>query len=226
MVAGDDVYEQILAGLLTGNYPTGSRLREEVLAAALGTSRTPVRQALQRLHAEGLVEIQPNRGALVTEYSDREVDQIFELRAVLEGYAAREAAAQIDMEQIEFLSRACEQMEERLEAGSDADFAEISQLNLQFHRGIHSASQNRLVGVLLVGVIRLPLVVHSFQHYSEAELRRSFAHHREIVAALAAADGIWAESIMRAHVHAAHASLRRARGDVKQDSWSDVDAVS
>lgn len=225
MAAGEDVYEQLLAGLLTGTYPTGSRLREEVLAASLGTSRTPIRQALQRLHAEGLVEIQPNRGALVTEYSDREVDQIFELRAMLEGYAAREAAAHISSEQADALAAVADQMERRLEVGGDADISEISQLNLQFHRSVHSASGNRLLGVLLTGVIRLPLVIHSFRNYSPDEMRRSLAHHREIAAAIAAGESAWAESVMHSHVHAAHASLRRARA-AAADLRSDINANS
>lgn len=217
MAVGDAIYQELLTGLLTGGYPAGSRLREEALAASLSTSRTPVRQALQRLHAEGLLELQPNRGALVTEVSSREVDQIFELRAMLEGYACREAASRVGGPQLEQMAELCDRMEHELHGDHETDFAKISQLNLQLHRQFHEGSGNRYLVSLLAGVIRMPLVIHSFRHYTPAEMARSFAHHREILAALHANDGRWAESVMNAHVSAAHASLRRAREAVGDD---------
>ena len=211
MAVSEAIYQDLLTGLLTGRYPAGSRLREEALATSLGTSRTPVRQALQRMHAEGLVELQPNRGALVTECSSRDLDQIYELRGMLEGFACREAASRIDCDQIDHLEQLCDQIEHELYGDQDTDFATISRLNLEFHGQLHESSGNRYLVALLGGVIRVPLVTHSFRHYTHDELTRSFAHHREIVAALRANDGRWAEAVMHSHVSAAHASLRRAR---------------
>lgn len=225
MAASEAIYQDLLTGLLTGRYRAGSRLREEALATALGTSRTPVRQALQRMHAEGLVELQPNRGALVTECSSRELDQIYELRAMLEGYACREAAPRVEEVQLDRLARLCDQLEQELHGDQETDFSTISQLNLDYHRLLHESSGNRYLVALLGGIIRVPLVIHSFRHYTPDELTRSFAHHREIVAALRAKDGRWAEAVMHAHVSAAHASLRRARdaepGDVVVDGPGD-----
>src|SRR5215208_6394282 len=83
------VLERLRALILTGEYGPDERLIEEQLAERLGVSRTPVRQALTMLEAEGLVEIAPNRGATVCSFSIEDVWDIYDLRAVLEGHAAR-----------------------------------------------------------------------------------------------------------------------------------------
>lgn len=211
--SSDAAYHSLLTRILSGEYPAGTRLREEALAASLAISRTPVRQALQRLQAEGLVQMQHNRGATVVGYGDRQVDQILELRSMLEGYAAREAASHIDGGRLAEMASLCEAMEAELVTGSTPRFQLISELNLEFHRAIHMSSANQYLVSIISGIIRFPLVVRSFSQYSAEEMQRSFSHHRELVAALAAADGSWAESVMHAHVGAAHASLRRSRID-------------
>lgn len=211
--SSDTAYQSLLTRILSGEYPAGTRLREEALAASLAISRTPVRQALQRLQAEGLVQMQHNRGATVVGYGDRQVDQILELRSMLEGYAARQAAAHIDEEQLAEMSSLCEAMEAELVTGSAPRFQLISELNLEFHRAIHTSSANQYLVSVISGIIRFPLVVRSFSQYSMEEMHRSFSHHRELVAALGARDGTWAESVMHAHVSAAHVSLRRTRID-------------
>ena len=89
--------------ILTGEYGPDERLIEEQLAERLGVSRTPVRQALTMLEAEGLVEIAPNRGATVCSFSIEDVWDIYDLRAVLEGHAARRAAGRIERRELERL---------------------------------------------------------------------------------------------------------------------------
>src|SRR5581483_1738798 len=86
----------------------------EKLAKALGISRTPVREALVILEAEGLVEATTNRGATVRSYNHRELDDIFRLRAVLEGYGARRAAERIDDNALAALWESCDRYEDRI----------------------------------------------------------------------------------------------------------------
>jgi DNA-binding GntR family transcriptional regulator len=208
--ATDLAYDAVLEGILAGTHAMGSRLREEELAAALGVSRTPVREALRRLHSEGLVELLPRRGALVARWDEEDLDEIFELRALLEGYGARRAARRIEAEKLDPLDELCDAMDAAATEGSDAAIATITELNLRFHREIHAAARNPRLVKALGSLVQVPLVHHTFHHYTPEELRRSLGHHRELVAAIRAGDADWAEEVMRAHVHAARASLRRA----------------
>src|SRR5687768_11444608 len=90
-LAADLIREAIMDGRLE----PGARLKEERLAQDLGISRTPVREALQRLNTEGLVQARPNRGTFVRAYEPAELDELYELRALLEGHAARRAAERL-----------------------------------------------------------------------------------------------------------------------------------
>ena len=87
-----EAYEKVRGRILSGELGDGVRLGEEELAEALSISRTPVREALRRLAAEGLVELLPNRGARVPRWDESDVNDIFDLRAVLESHAAGRAA--------------------------------------------------------------------------------------------------------------------------------------
>ncbi len=102
----DELAASIQARVLSGDIPTGTRLRQESLAAEFGVSRTPVREALRKLQASGLVELQPRRGALVRGPTVREIREAYEIRAELEGLAAELAATRIRDEELVRLRRA------------------------------------------------------------------------------------------------------------------------
>jgi DNA-binding GntR family transcriptional regulator len=206
--AVERAYEALLEGILSGAHPPGSRLREEELAAAIGLSRTPVREALQRLHAEGLVDEFPNRGAVVADL-DADLDDMYELRSLLEGYGARRAATRATAEQLYELDDLCTKMEDYGRRTGRRRLDVISQLNTRFHRELHAAGRNARLMPLISGLMLLPLVRHTFHHYSEEELQRSLAQHRELVEAIRARDPVWAEAVMHAHVSAGRNSLRR-----------------
>lgn len=201
-------YEGLRREILTGVHPAGARLREEQLADTLGLSRTPVREALHRLESDGLVQMTPHRGATVTSWSDEDFNEIFDLRVLLEGHAARQAAARgVDVDGLRSL---CAAMEQQLHALDEHAYAEITRLNLEFHRTVHRAAGERLLPDLLSRVIEVPLVRRTFSQYSTAELQRSFTQHRELVEALSLGDGEWAQAVMHSHIRAARATLLRA----------------
>lgn len=216
-------YEAVREGIVTGTHAAGSRLREEQLAGDLGVSRTPVREALHRLHSEGLVDMQPNRGALVATWEPDDLDDIFELRALVEGYGARRAATRVGSAELTELVRLCDEMDEavtatraggsgpveRPDGASASAHDRITELNLAFHRAVHVAARSRRLVVALGGLVQVPLVHHTFHRYTTSDLARSVGHHHELVDALRSANGGWAESIMRSHVRAARESLRR-----------------
>jgi DNA-binding GntR family transcriptional regulator len=204
--AAEVTYATIRRQILSGERASGEWLREGDLAAVIGVSRTPVREALRRLAAEGLVRHEPNRGVQVEDWGVADLDEIFSLRSQLEPWGCG-LAATTGLADLDTLGRLADRMDE--EARRDPpDLDAITQLNNEFHRGILEASGNgRLVG-LVSSVVEVPLVWRTFSHYSPEAMRRSLAHHHEIVQALAAGDAEWAESVMRSHVRAAWVSLR------------------
>lgn len=203
--AAHRVHARLRAEILDGLLPPGSRLREERIAHEQGTSRTPVREAIRRLVAEGLAVLEPRRGAEVAAWETEDLEELFELRILLEGYAAARAATSGTADTAA-LGRLCEQMEAIREP---PEHDEITRLNLEFHRAIHRAGSRRVLPDLVARVVEAPLVRSTFRRYSPAELDRSFAQHRELVTAIAAGDGEWARAVMTAHLRAARATVLR-----------------
>lgn len=199
--AVEAAYERIREGILSGAMKRGTRLREERLAEEIGVSRTPVREALRRLSSEGLVEFLPNRGARVSAWSARELEDLYEIRAMLEGHAARLAAQRITGEEIAHLDDLATQME------AADDLADVKRLNSEFHRLIVRASRNSQLDTLVRGIVDTPLVHRTFETYSDERRQASHAHHRDLVAALRAGNPEWAESMMRAHIRAAQTTV-------------------
>ena len=109
--AAQRAYTAIRDSIINGAYAPGMHLTESELAEIVGVSRTPVHDALLRLKADGLIEMQRNQGARVKNYSDRDIDEIFELRAYLEGYGAELAAHDISDKDIVILEKLADEME-------------------------------------------------------------------------------------------------------------------
>ncbi|GAA1584950.1 GntR family transcriptional regulator [Actinomadura kijaniata] len=199
--AAEVAYAELRRMILSGDAAAGSRLGEAELAEALGLSRTPVREALQRLDADGLVEVLPHRGARVVRWTTTDLAEIFELRGLLEPYAAARAARRgVPAEAVAELEACCAQMEQ---AAAARDFQHVAELNDRFHGRVIDLSGNRRLPALLTSVVHAPLVLGTFRRYDAAALERSMHHHRELVAALRAGDPAWAEAVMRSHIRAA-----------------------
>ncbi|HZR91783.1 MAG TPA: GntR family transcriptional regulator [Gaiellaceae bacterium] len=182
--------------IVNGQLVPGQRLKEEELARELGISRTPVREALLLLQAEGLVDATPNRGATVRSHDAADLDDLYQLRALLEGYAARRAASRISSEQLAALWASCE----RFDAIADDEVRELVKENLLFHNAILDAAGSERTAAMVRNVIELPLVYKSYIWYSPDQKRISGHHHRQITTALQAADGERAELVMKEHV--------------------------
>lgn len=205
--ASERAYRWIRSRIASGDHPVGGHLKEEELAEAIGVSRTPVREALQKLAAEGIVEFVPHRGAYVATWSATDIEEIFDLRARLESYGARRAASGVSSEQIVRLRSLANQMDAaaRTRSANAADL--VAELNNEFHQIIVEAAHSDRLAPLVTGLIQVALVHRTFRRYSPRHLARSLAHHHELVDALEARDPDWAESVMRSHVRAALAAL-------------------
>ncbi|GAB2601184.1 GntR family transcriptional regulator [Paractinoplanes abujensis] len=193
--------------ILSGAIPSGARLGEAELAGRLSVSRTPIREALSRLAAEGLVEIQPNRGARVATWSSEQLREIFELRLRLEPYAVRQAVPNLGDEQIAELDELAAEMLRVGTPGRHQDLAAIVELNRRFHGLFIDAAGSPPLAQALRGVTHAAVVTQNFHDYAPDALLRSLHHHVEMVAAVRAGAGEWAEAIMRAHLYNARATM-------------------
>lgn len=211
--ASELAYQVLLDGIADGTYPPGSWLREPVVMAAAGVSRTPVREALNRLQAEGIVDLVRHRGALVIGWTAADLDHLYDLRLALEGLAARRAAEHATPEQVDVLRRLCDLMDELLPSAGETELQRLGELSSEFHTELSRASGNRQLASQLPRILAPPFVSEAFQHHTHAELARSFEHHRELVQALEARDGDWAQGIMCAHLRHGRESLHRMEAD-------------
>ncbi len=210
MRAVDRVAETLRDAMLDGSLAPGDHLAEADLAARLGVSRTPVREALGRLAAEGLVDLQPNRGARVVNWTAEELRQIFELRMQLEPHVARLATSAVTAEQLRELHELAEEMHRIGSPGPQQDLAAVVGLNRRFHDLLVEAAHQPALAAALSTAIHAGVVRRNFESYDAGSMARSLGHHREIVQALRAGDADWAEAVMRSHLCNARVALLAA----------------
>lgn len=192
------VVDALKGGVKEGRYVSGQRLVESDLTRELGVSRGPLREALGRLAAEGLIDIEPYRGAVVRQMSRKDVEDLFEVREVLEGQAARLAAARINEGgNRELMAAALEQSDA---AGTQDDPYVYMEANTRFHDTIVEISGNRQLAD-----IASRLQLHSFRIQFRAVISgskgQSLADHREVAKAILSGDADAAEAVMRRHLH-------------------------
>jgi DNA-binding GntR family transcriptional regulator len=211
MRAAQRAYATVRDGILRGAYRAGSRLTEQELAQAAGVSRTPVREALRRLHAEGLVNFEPNHGAVVAMFELEDAEEIFELRALLEPISARRAAERATQETVEALHVLAQKQKQESTRRRAGYLIRIGNLNDRFHRLIQTAAESPRLAKTLAGLTEAPLILSTFAQYSPSELQRSAEQHLELVQAIEAHDPMWAQSVMHAHILAGRNTYLRGR---------------
>ncbi len=208
--AADQAYRRLRRDIVNGSLGAGQRLAETELAERYGFSRTPIRETLRRLESEGLVEVLPHRGARVVDWSDVDVNAIYDLRALVEGYAARRAATRITDEEIERMSGLCDEMERITAEKTPGDLERvdaIAQLNMDLHGTVAELAGEYHVTAMRNIVFVVPLVLRMIHTFTTEDQIRSNNHHRDLLAAFTARDPDWAESVMVSHVHAAKVRL-------------------
>lgn len=188
--------------ILDGRLHPDERIFEAEVAEQLGVSRTPLREALRLLEADGLVEYTPHTGVVVRAFSADEVSEIFELRCVLEGYAAGRAVDNLTRNQFLQLKKSCDEFEAVLRRTDDqrGRLYQLVELNREFHQIIAHAGGNQRLGDILSHMMTVPLVYTSFHWYSEEQRWRSLEYHRVILQALEDRDGDLAEKLVRQHL--------------------------
>lgn len=208
--SADRIITALQRGLVTGEIPVGTWLRHDALAAEFGVSRTPVREALRVLAAQGVITIVPNRGARVNGFSVRDIREIGEIRAELNGLAAELAATRIDDAQTLRLLHAWDEFRDALDSGAPG--ATLSALwaeaNENFHGTIVEAAENRQLQLTLADLHRRVPRNLSFSGYAgnSHRLRSNLAEHEAIARAIADRDPVSARALAVAHAKSANAS--------------------
>ena len=204
---GRDAYERLIADIRTGQLRPGDRLTETDLAERLGISRTPVREAIRMLESDGLVDHQPRSGARIRRLDMAEVTELYEMRAVLEGTAARFAArAAYDSELAELEAINAEM------AAAGGKPERLYHANRQFHRVLMNAARNRFLWRSVEAVQKTLLILGRSTMEEADRAQAAVAEHAAVLAALRAHDGDAAESAMRRHIEGAHrARLKQLR---------------
>ncbi len=208
------VYEHLKALLLSGAYPPGARLSEVALAEVLGASRTPIREAFQRLAKEGLLELLPGRGARVRRFAPEEVEEVYGVRALLEGEAAREAALKATPEGLEELERLLQAIDE----APPQDHLEQMRRDLEFHKALVRLSGNRTLYRLYEDLLSPLALVRAAEptRSQDPETRRQ---HRAILEALRRRNAEEAKRAVERHL-AYFRDLVRRQLLQKEEGWT------
>ncbi|KQU57527.1 GntR family transcriptional regulator [Rossellomorea marisflavi] len=198
-----DAYKYIKGAIIDGRYTPGMRLGEEFLAKELNLSRTPIREAIRHLEAEGLV-IPLKRGVSVRNFTNEDIRQIYDLRTLLEGYAASQAAIHRTEEDLVKMESANIQYEKVIQDYGESDLGrvkEIVDVNQQFHEVIISAANNAHLHFHLSKVVVVPIVYRSFYWYDDNQLRRSLEIHKIILQAIQNKEPERARIAMHEHIY-------------------------
>lgn len=198
LARGEAAYRYIKSAIQRAQFKPGERLRETELAEHVGLSRTPVREALSRLQAEGLVTHDATRGVIVAELDYSMVTELYYMREVLEGTAARLAAQHASDVELSILDDHCQQYEALL-----SDPNALPRSNRRFHETLYRCSHNRYL-LNMVMVLHDALSLLGGTTLSDPErAAETLREHRAVVTAIRARDAEAAEQAMRAHIRAA-----------------------
>lgn len=193
----EEIESELEKAILDGEFEPGKRINENALAARLGVSRAPVREACRRLERAGLIRIIPNQGAVVTSLSLQEVVQLFDVRAALGRLAGEEAAASMDDAHLKSLRGLMAEMDR---AALERDANRYTGLNLDFHACLYEATGNARLAALDLSIGK---EMRSYRHHSLAYgggLAVSNQEHRAILAAIERGDCEQAGLLLFQHI--------------------------
>ena len=199
--AMERVYGEIRSAIISGVFPFGARITEEMLAERLAVSRTPVRAALQRLASEGFIDMASHVGAVIKVWSPDEVRQIYEVRARLEGMGARLPARHANRDAVRQLSQMATAISRESVTGESG--RRRSELNRSFHLRILELSGNGHLYRTAANLLHLGLLVQAYASFDARAAQRSDLDHFDLISAIESRDGDWAEAVAHAHIMAA-----------------------
>lgn len=213
-------YSRLMTELREGRLNPGDRLRETELAERLGMSRTPVREAIRQLEADGVVTHVPRQGACIRTLDYAEVMELYEMRCVLEGTAARLAARAASDIEIEELFEMNQQMAQL--GGAPEAFV----LNRQFHADLLDAAKNRFLARSIHALQKALMILGPTTLTEPDRAEKAVEEHFGVLDAIKKRDGTLAEAAMRAHIEAAQrVRVRALRAQPGRTSGFDGDLL-
>lgn len=210
MSRAQSVYDSFIHGLQTGQYRPGDRIRAEDLAQAFSVSRTPVREALSRLQERGLLEMTPS-GLAVSQLSRQRVIELYAIRELLEGAAARLAAQHASPSDIYSMRHYAGEFEK---AGDDP--ARAAHLNRVLHTQIYDAAHNRYLLEMLNNLHDTLMIVVGTTFEVEGRHAQAIVEHREILDAIERRDLDLADRLAREHITCARDARLKLMFDMKR----------
>lgn len=195
-LASKKAYHLIKEKIITLELAPSSVIDEQALMKELGLGRTPIREALQRLSAEGLVNIVPRRGMFVTDISITDLQKIFEVRIVLTGFCARLAAQRGTTDQVAQM----EQVLRGLEQVQSGDYKVLIDIDRRFQRLMYQAAGNDILAESLDRLYDLSLRIWYLVLHQLGDVRDAIEQHRQVAEALKARDGARAEALIQQHI--------------------------
>lgn len=201
-----EVAERLRQRIFSHELPPGTWVDEQALAEQYGISRTPLREALKVLASEGLVTLKPRRGCYVTEISERDLDEIFTVMALLEGQCARATAQRASDPDLARLRQIHAELERAARTGDINGFFEANQA---FHHELQEIADNRWLLQVIADLRKVIKLSRHHSLFSEGRLEQSLAEHRAILDALLARDADAAELRMQEHIRGGRSALAR-----------------
>lgn len=206
-----DAYRYILQKMMRGELEPGMQISELSVAAELGISRSPVRDALSQMVAEGMVERVPRYGTVIKKFTAQEIADLYDLRVALESYAAEQAARKIDPDALKRLEAACEgieQIADKLKETGKGELdgemlSEMSQLDMEFHLIILRATGNRMLlksafdSKVMSRIFGIPRV----SSFDWEHVHGIYRYHRDIFDAVQHGDAEVARASMSRHIN-------------------------
>ena len=204
MRLSEKAYRLIKEKVVTLELPPSAVIDEHGLMQELDLGRTPIREALQRLDSEGLVNIVPRRGTFVNDISVTDLQKIFELRIVLEGFCARLAAQRVTQEQLKKMEDVLEDLDDLEEGDSQA----LMSIDKRFHRLLYAAGDNEFLADILDRLYDLSLRLWYLVLSRLEEVRHSIEQHSDVLRALREGDAARAEAVIQTHIRQFQQSIK------------------
>ena len=202
----DELLDGIRDMILEGRFKPGDKIPERVLCLHFGVSRTPLRESLKALAAEGLVELVPNRGAVVATITEKEIDELFPILGALEALAGEIVCRRLGNAELERLRTLHERMVDHFHHGEESAYR---RLNREFHQALFDIAGNAALSEFYQQLLGRIHLVRFLVDKRETDWRKAVDDHERIMAALDARDGLRLAEILKRHLTDTAAELSR-----------------